>query len=205
MATNTPYAFNGTAYIWLGAFNAAGDALTGLGEQNTSSIPFAGSSKGFVRNPSGHNSAVGAVDYGRVAGLTLEPDTVTDEVIGLLFSAAEVTAEGNVKMHTRARAVAPVSALVVPSSNIGPDGKAIDKSQVHWLPFLTDDADFVKMFKQATGNASNSPIQVTLAGLVDATYAGAPLPAGMHNYFKGDPADEGVDWGLPAEIRPAAV
>lgn len=203
MAVDTKYAYNGTAYVWLGAFNAAGDGLVALGEQNTSSIPFAASSKGFVRNPSGHRSAKGAVDYGRLAGLTIEPDLVSDEVIGLMLSAAEVTAEGNVKMHTRARAVEPVSGLVIPSTNIGDDGKVIDPKQVHWLPFLTDDAQLVKMFKQATSDTANSPLSLTLAGLVDDEYAGTPLPEGMHNYFKGEPSDEGVAWGLPAEVRPA--
>lgn len=205
MDPQTEFAYNGTAHLLLGAFTADGAGLIALGEQAVVDLSLSGGTKGFVRTPSGHRSARGAVDYGRVPSLQVQADIVSKELVGTLLSAAEVTPEGNVKLHTAARAVTPVSGVVIPSYNVAADGSVIDLSDVYWLPFLTDDDEVKQTWNNSRGDNANTPFNVALRGLVEDTYGATPLPAGMHTYYHGNPADEGLTWKLPVPYQAAGV
>lgn len=196
------FAFIGTAHVLIGTFTGT-NGLVSLGEQANTSIPFSGGSKAMVRTASGHSSARGGVDYGRTAGLDLELDQVSAEILATLISAMSTDTAGNMTMSTSASAMTTVSALVIPSAAIdATTGKVVNPQACHWLPFLTDDGDFAFTFDNSRGENANKPVSVSLTGLVDDMYGTTALPVGARNWVKGVPP-AGTGWTIPAPYTPA--
>ena len=205
MGLTDRFAFIGTAHVLAGTFSSTGSTLVPLGEQAEVSIPISGGSKAMVRTGSGHASAAGGIDYGRVAGLNLNLDLVSKQTLDQLLSAATTDASGNLSMATSAGALVPISAVVIPSSNINrATGAVVDPTNVIWLPFLTDDGELTATYNNSRGATANSPLSVQLTGLVESKYGNTVLPEGARNFYWGSPTAMGLDWRLPVPYQAAA-